>query len=561
MSAPIPSTQPPGAAFFSWIRAQGIVRSSDRWFGGVAGGIARRLGWDPILVRGLFVVTAMISGVGLGLYGVAWLVLPEESDGRIHLEDVIHARLTAGFWGGAIFAFLGLMIMPTWMWVSGPIGWIMVMGFWVAALVLMAVVANRARSQMAAQPPAQAPGPAAPPPAPAAYPPGGPAPSQFAPAAPVGEAGAALPFPQTDQEHTMTTQDDAAAPAPSATPPAGSPAPPPPGEGAPAPAPAPQDAPAEAATAPDASPGAPTQPLAAGAPPGAGPGAPYAPYRGGPRPAPAPSAGPWAPPAPRGRPPGGLATLSMLGVMLLALAGAVGIGRYAAWGWNISMAGLAFGVMAVLTGIGMVVLGALGRRFGGFLAAGLTLTVLAAPIGAIVDDYFPSSLIAYHEEGAATAYAPEYFSSYVSEGEYFQPAHPDELAMQPLSFGAGDITVDLTAPGLLTAGDLTVDISLDFGHAVIVLPRDTPVVVNARVTAGRISTYQLPDDLWTVSSADTSIGETTGRETGEEKHLYEVAGVGARATIVSSVEASDSRPTLTVNYRSTAGDLELSEQG
>ena len=45
--------------FFSWIRGLGIERSSDRWFAGVAGGIAAKAGIDPLIVRGIFVVLAI----------------------------------------------------------------------------------------------------------------------------------------------------------------------------------------------------------------------------------------------------------------------------------------------------------------------------------------------------------------------------------------------------------------------------------------------------------------------------------------------------------------------
>ncbi len=41
---------------------------------GVAGGLGRRLGIDPVLVRAAFVLLAVAGGSGIGLYIVAWLV-------------------------------------------------------------------------------------------------------------------------------------------------------------------------------------------------------------------------------------------------------------------------------------------------------------------------------------------------------------------------------------------------------------------------------------------------------------------------------------------------------
>lgn len=56
--------------------------ASDRMVAGVAGGVARYLGTDPLLVRAGFVVGSLLLGGvgGLLLYLVAWLVVPE--DGR-----------------------------------------------------------------------------------------------------------------------------------------------------------------------------------------------------------------------------------------------------------------------------------------------------------------------------------------------------------------------------------------------------------------------------------------------------------------------------------------------
>nr|WP_052665270.1 ATP-binding protein [Nitriliruptor alkaliphilus] len=53
---------------------------TDRVVAGVAGGLGRHLGVDPVLVRGGFVVLAFAGGVGLLLYGVLWLTTPTEPD-------------------------------------------------------------------------------------------------------------------------------------------------------------------------------------------------------------------------------------------------------------------------------------------------------------------------------------------------------------------------------------------------------------------------------------------------------------------------------------------------
>jgi phage shock protein PspC (stress-responsive transcriptional regulator) len=55
-------------------------RKDDRKIAGVAAAIGRRYGIDPILVRVAFVVATIYGGVGIPLYLLGWLLLPEEGD-------------------------------------------------------------------------------------------------------------------------------------------------------------------------------------------------------------------------------------------------------------------------------------------------------------------------------------------------------------------------------------------------------------------------------------------------------------------------------------------------
>ena len=61
------------------------------WIGGVCAGIAARLGIDPIIVRGIVVVIAVLGGPALLLYAAAWLLLPDSYD-RIHLQEAIRGN-------------------------------------------------------------------------------------------------------------------------------------------------------------------------------------------------------------------------------------------------------------------------------------------------------------------------------------------------------------------------------------------------------------------------------------------------------------------------------------
>ena len=49
-----------------------------RMIAGVCQGVAVTYGWDPTLVRVVFVLLACFSGVGLILYAVLWVAAPEE---------------------------------------------------------------------------------------------------------------------------------------------------------------------------------------------------------------------------------------------------------------------------------------------------------------------------------------------------------------------------------------------------------------------------------------------------------------------------------------------------
>ena len=137
--------------FFDSLRGSGLMRTNERWIAGVAGGVAYRVGLDPVLVRCVWVVLSIFAGVGLVLYGVAWALLPEESDGRIHLEEALSGRFNAGL-AGAIgttivgMSTLGNGLIPSWyinLWglpgIAAPV-WSL---FWLGLTVLAVIFAVR----------------------------------------------------------------------------------------------------------------------------------------------------------------------------------------------------------------------------------------------------------------------------------------------------------------------------------------------------------------------------------------------------------------------------------
>ncbi len=71
---------PPYAAFDAANASVQKLRRSrtDRWFGGVCGGIARMAGVDSWIVRLTFVVATLFAGIGLLPYLLLWIFVPPD---------------------------------------------------------------------------------------------------------------------------------------------------------------------------------------------------------------------------------------------------------------------------------------------------------------------------------------------------------------------------------------------------------------------------------------------------------------------------------------------------
>lgn len=88
-------------SFFALLRRPGIVRVSEgKWFAGVATGLARWLGVDPLVVRAGFILFGIFFGMGIALYLVLWLLLPAE-DGSLSIERALRQGD-----GGSIFLLI-----------------------------------------------------------------------------------------------------------------------------------------------------------------------------------------------------------------------------------------------------------------------------------------------------------------------------------------------------------------------------------------------------------------------------------------------------------------------
>jgi phage shock protein PspC (stress-responsive transcriptional regulator) len=116
------------------VRDLGRLRRSahDRKVAGVAGGLARHLDIDPLILRVAFVVLAFFGGAGLLLYGACWLLVPEEETGEAVVTLDERSRTVALLIVGAlaVFALLG----DSWgvFWFPWPVAVIAAVVLWMA---------------------------------------------------------------------------------------------------------------------------------------------------------------------------------------------------------------------------------------------------------------------------------------------------------------------------------------------------------------------------------------------------------------------------------------------
>jgi len=65
---------------------------SDRKLAGVAGGLGRHAGIDPLILRILFVVLTVFGGTGVLLYAVGWLLIPDEGEQESEGQQLFNGR-------------------------------------------------------------------------------------------------------------------------------------------------------------------------------------------------------------------------------------------------------------------------------------------------------------------------------------------------------------------------------------------------------------------------------------------------------------------------------------
>ena len=126
-----------------------LTRSNnDRVIAGVCGGLAAYLDIDSVLVRLAFVILLFASGIGIPIYVILWIVMPEQdsdisSDAEViqknlgEMGETVHSgvsRLGRPGTVGVLLVLLGayfLLNQLGWLnWISGAMFWpLVIIGF------------------------------------------------------------------------------------------------------------------------------------------------------------------------------------------------------------------------------------------------------------------------------------------------------------------------------------------------------------------------------------------------------------------------------------------------
>jgi phage shock protein PspC (stress-responsive transcriptional regulator) len=122
------------------IKDLGRLRRSatDRKVAGVAGGLARHLDIDPLVLRVAFVVLAFFGGAGLLMYGACWLLVPEEETGHAPVTLDERSRTVALLVVGVLAAFAVVGDSWGYFWFPWPLA--------IIAVVVLVIVMRKDRN-------------------------------------------------------------------------------------------------------------------------------------------------------------------------------------------------------------------------------------------------------------------------------------------------------------------------------------------------------------------------------------------------------------------------------
>lgn len=464
-------------SFFDAVRRSGLVRTQERWVGGVAGGVALRLGIDPLITRGVLAVSVLFGGLGLVLYAIGWLLLPEQRDGRIHLQQLFRGDFDAAVLGAFALLIAGVSFPDSWspgLWWGPDAGWWRGL-LWVSAAALVVVLIVSAANRRPTPPPGPGAGTAGPgwtaPPAHPGTPPSGTATPYVTPAA--------AP-PRRRPEGPTTTMYPTTAP--QGTPPA-----------------PPQTPTWQGAQGSQGSQGWQSAPAPAG-------------WQGGPTwQAPAPGPVTTLPrTAPRG--PGAGVVGVVVALSLITLAVLLYLQRTGDFTGPVLLT--AGAVAVTLLGLAILVSGLRGRTAGGLGVLAVVLTLSLLPLAAF-DRY---------------AWDGEWDRSWdggTAVGDVVSTPTTVAAAESGFSVGAGQVELDLTEVPLEEGTTVDVPIGVGAGDVTVTVPPGTAVDAEVRVMAGEVRWFDDSVTSGSPGTGGTQTFESDAVTAGEEPLLHLDITVGA----------------------------------
>ncbi|WP_436764358.1 PspC domain-containing protein [Streptosporangium sp. V21-05] len=76
-----------------------LQRTRDgRIIAGVASGLGRYVGVDPNIIRAALAIATFFGGLGVAVYAIGWVLLPDENKDRSVLQDVIDKNKDNPIW-------------------------------------------------------------------------------------------------------------------------------------------------------------------------------------------------------------------------------------------------------------------------------------------------------------------------------------------------------------------------------------------------------------------------------------------------------------------------------
>ena len=131
---------------------------SDRKIAGVAGGLGRWAGIDPLVFRILFVVLAIFGGSGLLLYALGWLLVPDDGQSQSEGQKLLRGRggssTVTTIVAGVVVLILGLVLIGKLIDTGPGVGGLGVMvAIVVIAVLLIREGQHRPSGTPAAEPP------------------------------------------------------------------------------------------------------------------------------------------------------------------------------------------------------------------------------------------------------------------------------------------------------------------------------------------------------------------------------------------------------------------------